>query len=158
MESEPDIHSRVIRTLELSAKENADINSSSSPNKEYITITPLYRCISSDYVLPEKKMPRDSPTTDGLLSNSWPMKYFDVFPSVLIITVPFSTEWTHTEWGRRESSIYERFLRFRNLLSPREIKIIVLVIRIGSTVMEKVSNIFHCLVKMANLVIWLFFY
>ena len=68
------------------------------------------------------------------------MKYFEVFPSVLILTVPFSTEWAHAEWGRRESSIYERFLRFRNLLSPRDIKIIVLVIKVGSTFMEKVKK------------------
>jgi len=140
VESEPDIHSRVIRTLELAAKENAEINSSSSPNKEYVTITPLYRCIPSDYILPEKKVPRESPTTDGLVKSSWPMKYFEVFPSVLILTVPFSTEWAHAEWGRRESSIYERFLRFRNLLSPRDIKIIVLVIKVGSTFMEKVKK------------------
>ncbi len=73
------------------------------------------------------------------------MKYFEVFPSVLILTVPFSTEWAHAEWGRRESSIYERFLRFRNLLSPRDIKIIVLVIKVGSTFMEKVKKNFYSL-------------
>ena len=138
IESEPDIHSRVIRTLELSSKELSELTSSSSPSKDYVQQTPVYRTISLDYNFPEKKPPRESPPTDGLLKINWPLKYFEVLPSVLIYTVPFSTDWANGEWTRKESSIYDRFARLRNLLAPREIKIIVIAIKVGTSTMEKV--------------------
>jgi hypothetical protein len=92
-------------------------------------------------MFPEKKSPRDNPPTDGVIKQSWPLKYFEVMPSVLIYIVPFSTEWANVEWTRRESAIYDRFSKFRSFLSPRDIKIIVLVIRIGNSIMEKVRKL-----------------
>lgn len=129
METEPDIHDRLIRVFQNSYK---DIDS-----KEQSTVN--FKSVATEQAIPEKKPPKEILSTEGILKYNWASKHYEFVPSVLVFTVAFSVDWTLSEWVRKESWIQDRFNRLKTLTSARDIKIIVTVIKVGAGATDKES-------------------
>eukprot|EP00598_Pedospumella_elongata_P013616 CAMPEP_0184989876 /NCGR_PEP_ID=MMETSP1098-20130426/30532_1 /TAXON_ID=89044 /ORGANISM="Spumella elongata, Strain CCAP 955/1" /LENGTH=1412 /DNA_ID=CAMNT_0027514969 /DNA_START=100 /DNA_END=4338 /DNA_ORIENTATION=+ len=127
VETEPDIHDRLIRVLQSGYKD-ADSKDASAV---------IFKTVATEHALPEKKPSKDTISTEGIIKYNWPMKHFESVPSVLLFTVAFSVDWTLSEWVRKESWIQDRFNRLKALTTPRDIKIIVLVIKVGAGSTDK---------------------
>lgn len=127
VETEPDIHDRLIRVLQAGYKD-ADSKDPSTVN---------FKSVATEHALPEKKPLKDSVTTEGILKHNWPAKHFELVPSVLLFTVAFSVDWTLSEWVRKEQWIQDRYNRLKALTTPRDIKIMVLVIKVGAGSTDK---------------------
>jgi hypothetical protein len=125
VETEPDVHDRLIRMVQGSSKDD----------KEQVI---SYRSVDVEQAIPEKKPPKE-PTVapEGLLKHNWAAKHFQSVPSCLIFTVPFSVDWPLSEWVRKEAWVQDRFNRLKTLAAARDLKIVVLVIRIGVGVPDK---------------------
>ncbi len=127
VENEPDIHTKIIRVIETNIRD--------TDNKDQPVI--LFRSVTADYNFPEKKPQKEHLSTEGILKHNWPSKHFELIPSVVILAVSFSVDWGATEWQRREYIIHDKYNRLKAILSPRDIKIVVVAIRIGVGSIEK---------------------
>jgi hypothetical protein len=127
VENEPDIHTKIIRVIETNIRD--------TDNKDQPVI--LFRSVTADYNFPEKKPQKEHLSTEGILKHNWPSKHFELIPSVVILAVSFSVDWGATEWQRREYIIHDKYNRLKAILSPRDIKLVVVAIRIGVGSIEK---------------------
>ena len=68
----------------------------------------------------------------GLLRDNWIHKHRELLPSVAILVTTFSVEWSSSEWMRREASFFDRYTRLKNALAGRDVKIVLLPVRVGA--------------------------
>lgn len=129
METEPDIHDRLIRVIQSSFRE--------SDTKDQAHLIVNFKSVATENALPEKKPPKDFISTEGILKHNWPTKHYENVPSVLVFTVAFSVDWTLSEWVRKEAWIQDRFSRLKPLTTARDIKIVVVVIKVGAGATDK---------------------
>jgi hypothetical protein len=108
-----------------------------SDSKDQSTVE--FKSVVTEHALPEKKPAKDAISTEGVLKYNWPTKHFELVPSVLLFTVAFSVDWTLSEWVRKEAWIQDRYNRLKTLTGSRDVKIIVLVIKVGMGVTDKES-------------------
>jgi hypothetical protein len=125
----PDVHNKFVKSYESYQKEVNEL-------KDFGAQFQL-RSVSLDYHFLEKKPPKDYFSIDGVLKQNWISKYFDLIPSVVVHFLPFNGDWSSTEWTRREIMYTEKYNSLKSVLSPREIKIITIMVRIGSGVIDK---------------------
>lgn len=139
VDHEPEIHARLIHCFEDSQRELDEAKKRNPITyKEKELLQPMsFRSVPADYAFIEKKPPSEFVNTDGILKHNWPSKHFDSIPSVLVYVIPFGIEWSATEFNRRETAIQERYSRFRSLLGSRDIKIIVICVRVGLGYIDK---------------------
>ncbi len=127
VDNEPDIHVKIMRVIE------ANIREADSKDQPIIS----FRSVPADYSFPEKKPPKEQLSTEGILKQNWPSKHFELVPSVVILAVTFSVDWGPTEWQRREYVVQEKYNKLKATLSARDIKLIVVAIRVGLGSLEK---------------------
>lgn len=84
-----------------------------------------------------KKPPKEALSSESILKTNWLKKHSDFVPSVVLLITPFCIDWPASEWIRRESSFLDQITKLRNVLTPRDIKVILLSIRTGSGIIDK---------------------
>lgn len=127
VDNEPDIHNRVIKLLE-------NVHQEIGTNE----VSPLFfKSVSQDYLFVEKTPQKEVLSVEGVLKFNWPSKHFDLLPSVVLFCVPFGVDWSANEWSKRELAIQDRFTRLKSVMATREVKVIVIMIKVGSGVMDK---------------------
>jgi tetratricopeptide (TPR) repeat protein len=127
VETEPDIHDRLIKVIQSSYRDS-DAKDQSAVN---------FKSVALEQALPEKKPPKDNLSAEGILKYNWPSKHYELVPSVLLFTVAFSVDWSISEWIRKETWIQDRYNRLRALTAARDIKIIVVVVKVGMGATDK---------------------
>eukprot|EP00981_Chlorochromonas_danica_P006367 scaffold1365_cov163-Ochromonas_danica.AAC.57 len=139
VDHEPDIHAKLIRALDSCQREvDQGKEGLSVTYKEKELLQPIqFQVVPLDYSYIEKKPPKDYINSEGILKTNWPTKHFDSLPSVLLYVVPFGIDWNVNEFSRREVSFLERYNRLRASLASRDIKVIVLAVRVGVGYVEK---------------------
>jgi hypothetical protein len=96
-----------------------------------------FKSVSVDYPFPSKTPAKDVMSVEGIIKFNWPTKHFELVPSVVLYCVPFGVDWSAGEWSKRELAIFERFSRLKSTLGTRDIKVIMIMIKIGVGVLEK---------------------
>ena len=129
MDTIPDVHQKFIKAYEVLLKDPADTKDS--------IFQLQFRSVPLDFSFLEKKPPKDYFSIEGILKENWISKYYDNIPSVLVYFIPFNGDWSVSEWTRRESLYSDKFLSLKALLSPREIKIVTIMVKIGSGALDK---------------------
>ena len=130
IEDEPDVHGRLIYSLRLALDET----------DSETTLPPfVFRSVGIDHTFKDKKPAREFPSYDGILKYNWLQKHFDQLPSCVIYLSSFSTDWSLSEWNRREVIIQDKYLKLRSILSQRDCKVILILIKIGLNVLDKDS-------------------
>jgi hypothetical protein len=132
VENEPDAGTRLLRSLDATSIEMTD-------PKESVNID--FRNIHMDHEYLQKKTNKENINLDGLLRENWMYKHHEQLPSVVVMLCTFCVDWSSSEWIRREAAMYERFMRLKNVLAGRDVKLIVLTVRTGtSTQLDKVVS------------------
>jgi hypothetical protein len=96
-----------------------------------------FKSTVGDFIPPEKKPPKEYLSVEGILKQNWLLKYYESIPSVVVFFVSFNCDWNATEWTRRETAFTEKYSRLKAVLSAREVKVITVMIKIGSGLLEK---------------------
>lgn len=121
------MHAKIIKSFESFYKEN---DTKEGPQLHF-------RSVPIDYAYPEKKLPKEVLSVEGILKNDWISKHFSLIPSVIIFCVPFSVDWPAQDWAKREAVAQDRYYKLKSVVGPRDIKIIIFMVRIGSGIMDK---------------------
>jgi hypothetical protein len=127
VDNEPDLHGRLIKLFE---SVHVDIGTNE--------ISPLhFKSVPVDYPFTEKKPAKENLSAEGVLKFSWPLKHYEQIPSVVLFCVSFGVDWSAAEWTRRELAMQEKFSKLKATLSTRDVKVIVLMFKVGAGAMEK---------------------
>ena len=89
----------------------------------------------------------------GLLRDNWIHKHRELLPSTVILVTTFSVDWSSSEWMRREASFFDRYTRLKNSVAGRDVKIVLLPVRVGAaqSSIDKVSISFIVYVIMPSI-------
>ena len=123
VDNEPDFHQRLIRSFDGTNVDNSD-------NKEFPKLA-YFICPSSSFVdrnvyqdvqFPTKKLPKELPTTEGILRSDWLIKHHEQLPSVVLFITSFSVDWSLSEWIKREAGFHERYSRLKATLGKLQLQ------------------------------------
>ena len=92
----------------------------------------FFKPVAIDHAYIPKKNAKEFQSVDGLLKYSSLCKHFELLPSVVIITAGFSVDWQAFEWNRLNESLLGKVNSVRGQLKGREVKVVVVAIKIGS--------------------------
>ena len=91
-----------------------------------------FKSVAIDHAYVLKKNTKEFQSVDGILKYSSLHKHYELLPSVVIITAGFNVEWQTLEWNRLSESLLDKVNRIRDQLKGREVKVVVVTVKIGS--------------------------
>jgi hypothetical protein len=128
IDTDSEIHQKFTRTYDSQVKDNDGKESSQLIE---------FRSVAIDHAFPEKKAPKDFISIEGILKQNWMSKHFESIPSMLVYFIPFNSDWNNNDWVKRENLQFDRYSKLKNVLGPRDIKIITIMIKYGASSVEK---------------------
>ena len=127
VDDEPDIHSRLIQSLD---KSNTEIDQRDFP--------PLhFKTISVDHPFVVRKAPKEFQSVDGILKYSSLQKHYESLPSVVVFLTSFSIDWQQSDWNQQGDLLLSKLNHLRTYLSPRDVKIVVVAVKSGNGYTDK---------------------
>ena len=96
-----------------------------------------FESIPSEYSFLEKSPPKENPSIDGILKLNWAYKHCHLIPSLVIYTSDFCTDWSASDWIRRETAIIDKINQLKHFMSQRDVKIILTLMKFGSNSVDK---------------------
>jgi len=140
---EPDIHDRLNKAIYTTIRDNPEYKD--QPNISFKSVS------IENAIIPKKKQQQQSSSlsssssttielnlkTEGIIKYNWPTKHYELIPCLLLFTVGFNVDWTISEWVRKETYIQTTFLKLKQNATIRDLKVILLIHKIGSNPLDK---------------------